>query len=81
MDNEDKALNEVLSSFSTGDLVMEIRDRIGTDITVALTIFINANGYRIQEENRPFSQLKEQSITMRNVFGRVISGPMKEDKE
>ena len=72
MNMDEPELLEPLASFSNQQMIEELRRRIGGPDTVSINIFINSDGYLIEEKIRSAESLKREGISMRNVFGQYI---------
>ena len=75
MTNEDEATNvlgENIHTLSIERFIEEIRNRLGFETTVSITIFINSEGFSIEEKQRTLESLKSDGISMKNVFGTYI---------
>ena len=69
---DEPELLEPLASFSNQQMIEELRRRIGGPDTVSINIFINSDGYLIEEKIRSAESLKREGVSMRNVFGQYI---------
>jgi len=72
MNTEQDEFHNVLAAFSTQDFIEELKRRIGTPTTVSIKIFINAEGYELEEVHRTPESLEARGISMKNVFGGYI---------
>ena len=72
MNMDEPELLEPLASFSNQQMIEELTKRIGGPDTVSINIFINSDGYLIEEKIRSAESLKREGISMRNVFGQYI---------
>lgn len=72
MNMDEPELLEPLASFSNKQMIEELTRRIGGPDTVSINIFINSDGYLIEEKIRSAESLKRVGLSMRNVFGQYI---------